>query len=83
MSKKLRSAVFSSFFLHMDPDSESGSTQVIESGSNPDPDPQPWSPGNVTASQSFHTGCSKGSITIPLPYINMLSVSYLSDVQRQ
>jgi hypothetical protein len=26
----------------MDPNSGSGSTQVIESGSNTDPDPQPW-----------------------------------------
>jgi hypothetical protein len=45
MCKKLRkSTFFSSFFLPMDPDSKSGSTQVIESGSNTDPDPQPWIP---------------------------------------
>ncbi len=28
--------------LDPDPNSESGSTDPIESGSNPDPDPQPW-----------------------------------------
>jgi hypothetical protein len=47
MFKKLRkSEFFSSFFLPMDPDPDSdslsGSTQVIESGYNLDPDPQPW-----------------------------------------
>jgi hypothetical protein len=67
MLKKLRKSAF--FILHfsclpMDPDSESGSTQVIEFGYNPDPDPQPWFFFYLLTGETTGLVCGKiGSVT--------------------
>ncbi len=42
--------------LDPDPDSESGSTDPIEHGSNPDPDPQPWLHGMASVGDPWHFG---------------------------